>query len=1234
VGKCALLLLLLCVLSPVVAGDGAPRLHGRSTLSGPRLQLTDSDQRWLWAHRQLRLGVVRPDKPPFDILGTGRQYEGISADYAQLIALQLNLTIEVRTYDTYSSAVDALKAGEVDLLSSVTATQAQQAGVRLSQAYASDWPVLASRDGSPEVKGPVRLAMVQGYRSVEHVTQLYPQAQVLTFPSTLGAMAAVALGQADLYLGNAQASWHQLARRQFDNLKIEGYAAVPGQPIGFAVAEQNGPLPRLINRVLVSIDDAQHERIQRRWNAVEPGWRDRTRIALSTAEQRWLDSNPRVRVVVDEHFLPFSYRDAQGRHRGLSIDLLQRIGRMTGLNFEIIQGGTMAQMIEQLRQGDVQVMAVSTPSTLREKQLSFTRAYFSTARVLVTRDSPQAPSRLEQLAGQRLALIHGSALEDYLRREFPQIEQVVAQSPVEALRLVAQGQADGAVLALEAARYLVARSYPEHLKVSAALALEPVHLALATARGARELHSILDKALLGLTPQELGELLQGGRNEVIVAEGFWPRLRWRILQGSAVASVVVLLALFWIRALRRQVRLREQAERVLADQLDFMREMIDRMPHPIYVCDDKGRLLACNSSYLETLGVSLEAVIGQPVGEPEALAWQRVWREVLRTGQVSVEDCQVVLGNGRQMTLNHWMLPYRHQRQGHVGVLAGWIDVTDRQRLQVSLQGAKQAAERANLAKTHFLATMSHEIRTPMNALLGMLELSLRKARQGVADRLSIEVASDAARGLLSLVGDILDVSRIEAGQLQLVPRRTQVRAEVEAVVRLFEQQARDKGVALLMDFQGQVDTQLMLDPMRFRQVLGNVLSNALKFTPAGHVRVRLGLHPQGERLALVMSVEDTGIGIPPAELAQLGEAFRQASNCNQSARRGSGLGLNISRTLCRLMGGSLQLHSRLGVGTRVEVKLLLERTQGEGDEPAGASCTGDNLVQARLRVLVVEDYPPNRLLLVQQLEYLGHEVSVAEEGGQALRAFLGERFDVVISDCNMPGLDGYALVRAIRLHESRRQAPPCLVLGITANALAAERQRCLAVGMNDCLFKPLSLEALADGLDRHTPSQQRDCPPDGAFESLLHLARGNTLAARALLEDLLRSNRQDLKQLMLALRVNDQAALMSLAHRIKGGARMIRAGDLVAVCEALERECAARRGSADGVRHHGLSVRDAILALQASLLQARRQLDAGDRAVLGSYHAQQQQHQKHHQHDAEDPRGAIAPASRVGENR
>ncbi|RSC29596.1 response regulator [Pseudomonas putida] len=1101
-GRALSMALLLCLIALPQAT--ATQLHSGVVPEGPAIEPTQDALRWLWERSRLRLGIVERHDPPFDLLGTGQTYEGITADYASLVAARLRMQVEVQVFATQNEAFAALRDARIDLVGSVTARQAQDAGLRLSHPYAEDRPMLmaARSAGAP---GPghepgMRLAMVEGYRSLEQVLAGYPLAQIQWHASPFSAMAALVLGQADVYIGDEHKGRYLLGRSQLFGVEAVGRADLDSQAIGFAMLDSTGPLATLVDEALASLGEPQHEQIRRRWSPLAMAAYDPAALQLSTSEQRWISDNPVVKVVLDEQLLPLSYRDAKAGLQGLSLDILQLISQRTGLRFEVQASGTIEQMIEWVRQGRAQVIAGLPYSPQRARELSFSRAYLSAARVLVTREDASSPASLVGLEGHRLGVILGSAVPDLLAQRYPRIRLQAYGGALEALHAVARGQVSAAVLTYDDARPMIARWYPGRVKIAASVSLPPAHFALATAQSEQTLQGILNKALLSLAPQETDALVRRWRNPLIVGDGVWSRYRGKILGGFAAALGLLLLALVWIRYLRR---LQQEAAR------------------------------------------------------------------------------------------------------------------------------ARREAEAANQAKTGFLTTMSHEIRTPLHALLGMLELAQRKAGQGVLDRMAIEVATDAARGLLELIGDILDVSRIEAGRLQLAPQQVVLGKQVASVVQLFEAQARAKGLVLELDMRGAQACEVMLDPLRFKQILANVLSNAIKFTGDGHVRVDLLARAQGARLAVELAVEDTGIGIAADELAALGQLFRQASNQRQSPRHSAGLGLAISRSLCQMMGGHLRLDSVLGQGTRVciHLELPLLIAQEAREEPTVPTAT---TYFARLRVLVVDDYPANRLLLAQQLDYLGHQARVAEDGTQALRLWLKEHFDVVISDCNMPRLGGHALARAIREHERRSERPRCRVIGLTASALVDERNRCRAAGMDSCLFKPLGLQDLERVLTACRPPSQANACGQSILDMghLMRLVGKDQAALNALLSDLRSSNRSDLKCLQ-AFR-NQPQALAQLAHRVKGAARIVRASALVELCERLERTCtepspAPEQLSAD------------VRALRAAMQQLDRQLKrhaATGGMAMASYHPEQQQHQQHHQYGTDDAGRAITPAARMGEDR
>jgi two-component system sensor histidine kinase EvgS len=437
------------------------------------------------------------------------------------------------------------------------------------------------------------------------------------------------------------------------------------------------------------------------------------------------------------------------------------------------------------------------------------------------------------------------------------------------------------------------------------------------------------------------------------------------------------------------------------------------------------------------------------------------------------------------------------------------------------------------------------------------------------------------------LIGDILDIARIESGRLSLAPERVNLVETIASVVRIFDGLARQKNLTLPLTITpAGLDVDVHLDPMRFKQVLSNLISNAIKFTEHGQVRVNLEVMPAGVagHSIIQLTIQDTGIGISAEDQQRLFEPFAQADNPHQQTRGGAGLGLVISRNLCEMMGGQLQLSSQLGTGTQVCLSLPL---QTQPSEVTHSRIEPEIRVSITpLNILVVDDHPANRLLMCQQLEFLGHRFSVAEEGQSALETWQAAPFDLVIADCNMPVMNGYELTRAIRRLEQQTGRAPCTVLGFTANAQPEEIQRCKQAGMNDCLFKPLSLSVLSEWVNELQPTVPA---PIFNLQGLNQLTGGNPLQIRRLLAELLKSSRLDRQELLALSPQTDREALADVAHKIKGAARIAQASRLIACCDALEHAC-AQVAPAQTLIRHSEATAAAMIDLEQALLQQLEQ--------------------------------------------
>ncbi|WP_158300875.1 ATP-binding protein [Chromobacterium sp. ATCC 53434] len=460
-------------------------------------------------------------------------------------------------------------------------------------------------------------------------------------------------------------------------------------------------------------------------------------------------------------------------------------------------------------------------------------------------------------------------------------------------------------------------------------------------------------------------------------------------------------------------------------------------------------------------------------------------------------------------------------------------------------QRSQRAAEASEAGKSMFLAVMSHEIRTPMNAVLAAIEL-LQRTPQTPRQQELASLANSAATNLLELLDDVLDVSKMDARGLQLELVPVDLALLAQGVADSNRPRAQSKGLGWSLTLLGLDDAALMLDPLRMRQILSNLLSNAVKFTEQGEVALLLHLDQiEGDRGKLLITVRDTGIGIDKQQQSRLFTAFTQVDSSTTRRYGGSGLGLSICRQLVELMGGSILLDSELGAGTTISVTLPVQLAGTAAPLAKSEPSTDPALPGGKGRVLLVEDQPMNQAVIGQQLRELGYQATVTDSGRDALTLLeQGERFDMILLDCYMPGMDGYETARRIRECETGATSGHTPIIAISAATDPAHQNLCLESGMDGMLSKPLRIHELADVLEMWVGGDDGQAAPEPAPAPL---------SVRQWRQLFHQSSHDDLASLRQALLQSDPIRARHHLHRLKGAALTIGADELARRTEWLE---------------------------------------------------------------------------------
>lgn len=589
------------------------------------------------------------------------------------------------------------------------------------------------------------------------------------------------------------------------------------------------------------------------------------------------------------------------------------------------------------------------------------------------------------------------------------------------------------------------------------------------------------------------------------------------------------------------------AEKLLVNREAKFKGIIDNFRLGLLEVEPSGVIIDANESFCEMSGFSIEELFGKDGGEVLLDDFEKERMKVRNAsrseGEADVYELRVF---NKKKETRYWLVSAA-PLLGDDGEVYGSIgihwDITEMKQLEFELKGARYKAEESSKAKAMFLANMSHEIRTPLNGIVGMAE-QLAQSQLDADQRYFIDIMRSASSTLLSIINDVLDISKIESGKFSIEITPFNLNETIRRTLSIFGEKAKQTNISLDIELMDDRGIMHLGDPHRLSQVLFNIVGNAMKFTQAGYVRVTSNLSRGENDICFVsFSIEDTGVGMDIAYLTKVFEAFTQEDASITRKFGGSGLGLSIARSIVHIMGGTIEIESEKGKGTRVNIRIPM-RISNEKTKQDIVEMTDLQKSLKGLRILAVEDNELNRMVLQVILKKCEVVVTIAHNGQEAIKLIQEQEFDLVLMDVQMPIVDGLEATKYIR--EELKLTTP--IIGLSANAMREEVEICKQAGMNDYLVKPYSERVLVEVMKKWSPevmaTESTKDENEVAEEldlSVLKQYVGNDIGAlRDVVTGYLKHLPPQLDRLELALVGSDVLALRHELHQLKASMEII----------------------------------------------------------------------------------------------
>jgi len=973
--------------------------------------------------------------PPFEYEDINGNHRGMAADYIKLIEQKTGLKINVKP-GVWNDILKEVQSKKLDGLASIVRNSEREEYLNFTDPYIELPLAVVTKQGENKIttiKELVGKKIAINRNSYLHnwLVNHTLKFDLLLTHSNGESIKAVAYGDADVYIGNIAVYDFLIKKNLISNLKV--VMMFPGltTAVSVGIAKDKPILYSIIKKAFANISDTERNKIRDKWYSSKL-----KTINLNQSEQEYLLQKKSINYQSKVNWMPYEEFTQSRNHNGINAGYLRAIENYIGIEFQV------SNIYDKINKNEIDIFTDDINNRYLHQNYKHTDPYINSPVVIVMRSNNTFVLDLDDLQQKAVAIPEKYSYRKVIESEYPKIQFNSLEDSRSGMKALENKQIDALLLPLAEAKFLLQVNGEESFSIvgKTNVAME---LAFYINKNDPKLYSVINKAVNNISNQQKLKMLDNWFDIQYVKEADNTLLKL----FSAIIFLTLIVVFFWAKTLSKEVNRRMKAQNLLRLEKANFQILFERSADGNMILQNN-KFVNCNQAVLDMLGFenkrqlmnsNLTDLIG--VKQPDGVGSIALSKKMLfQCEKDRYARFQFLAKKTDDTTFWIDVILMPIQFNGSDGVYIIWRDISKQVELNQELQAAKQKANDANKAKSEFLANMSHEIRTPMNAIIGFTDL-LGEQLTNPKHKAFVKTIKSASKNLLELINDVLDLSKVEAGKLKTKKVAINPYDLFEEVCQVFSLSINQKDLGFNIEIDPIFPNSIIADPLQIRQVLYNLLGNAVKFTKQGQIIFRakvLNIDDHLSKLDIVFEVEDTGIGIEKDQQEKIFDVFEQHKGQDRNKYQGTGLGLSISRKLVENMGGEISVVSEKNKGSCFKVKFFKVDIASieESIEVKEKIPDTRDLIFKCSNVLVTDDIEHNRELIVQIFKDTAVNILQAKDGKQAVDIVKSSSVDLVIMDIRMPVMDGYEASTLIKNHY-----PDIPIVALTASTLESDEE-------------------------------------------------------------------------------------------------------------------------------------------------------------------------------------------------